>query len=356
MSRRATCSWRCRASSATVWSSCRTRSRVAPSRSPPSAAVPSDVPSVLRANARHALADLSAAFYGHPSRALAGGRHHRHGRQDLDDPPAQRHPRSARPAHGLADDRQHHASASEVRPNAADHTTPEAPIVQRTLAEMRAARLRRRHRRDQLARAGASIACAGSISSVGVFTNLSPEHINFHGSFEAYLAAKRKLFERLPADRPGGPECRRSQRRRHARGHARAGADVRPRPPRRLHGPRPPADLARHVVRPAAWRSASRTRGWSAASTSPTGWPRTPRRPCFGATPDDLVRAAAAQPPVPGRMNLVEARPAIRRRRRLCSYAAGARKGARHRPLAGARRNSCWPSDWRAAVTTPIDR
>src|SRR5207248_1327600 len=33
---------------------------------------------------------------------------------------------------------------------------------------------------------------------VGLFTNLSPEHINFHGSFEAYRAAKRLLFERLP--------------------------------------------------------------------------------------------------------------------------------------------------------------
>ena len=35
---------------------------------------------------------------------------------------------------------------------------------------------------------------------VGVFTNLSPEHINFHGSFEAYRAAKLRLFERLPSD------------------------------------------------------------------------------------------------------------------------------------------------------------
>src|SRR5581483_875759 len=87
----------------------------------------------------------------------------------------------------------------EVRPNAADHTTPEAPIVQRTLAEMRAegvqvAILETSSHALSLDRV------RGVRYRVGVFTNLSPEHLNFHGSFEAYRAAKRLLFERLPPD------------------------------------------------------------------------------------------------------------------------------------------------------------
>jgi UDP-N-acetylmuramoyl-L-alanyl-D-glutamate--2,6-diaminopimelate ligase len=35
---------------------------------------------------------------------------------------------------------------------------------------------------------------------VAVFTNISHEHLDFHGTFEAYLAAKRSLFERLAVD------------------------------------------------------------------------------------------------------------------------------------------------------------
>lgn len=36
---------------------------------------------------------------------------------------------------------------------------------------------------------------------LGVFTNLSPDHLQTHGSYEAYLAAKAQLFVHLP---PGG--------------------------------------------------------------------------------------------------------------------------------------------------------
>jgi UDP-N-acetylmuramoyl-L-alanyl-D-glutamate--2,6-diaminopimelate ligase len=35
---------------------------------------------------------------------------------------------------------------------------------------------------------------------LAVFTNLSHEHLEFHGTFDAYLAAKRSLFERLAVD------------------------------------------------------------------------------------------------------------------------------------------------------------
>ncbi|MBP1657516.1 MAG: UDP-N-acetylmuramoyl-L-alanyl-D-glutamate--2,6-diaminopimelate ligase [Bacteroidetes bacterium] len=36
--------------------------------------------------------------------------------------------------------------------------------------------------------------------AAGVFTNLTQDHLDYHGSMDAYLAAKRRLFEMLPAD------------------------------------------------------------------------------------------------------------------------------------------------------------
>ena len=39
--------------------------------------------------------------------------------------------------------------------------------------------------------------------AAGVFTNLTRDHLDFHEDMEAYFAAKRRLFEMLPADAPG---------------------------------------------------------------------------------------------------------------------------------------------------------
>ncbi len=75
-------------------------------------------------------------------------------------------------------------------------TTPEAPELQATLAAMRAAGDRfavvestshglAQHRVGELA------------YDVAVLTNISHEHLEFHGTHEAYRAAKRRLFEAL---------------------------------------------------------------------------------------------------------------------------------------------------------------
>lgn len=72
-------------------------------------------------------------------------------------------------------------------------TTPEATVLMRYLAEFRAAR---------------AAACALEASSIGieegrmnglrvdvaVFTNFTRDHLDYHGSMEAYAAAKEKLF------------------------------------------------------------------------------------------------------------------------------------------------------------------
>ena len=83
----------------------------------------------------------------------------------------------------------------------AAHTTPEAPDVQALLGAMR--------------RTGAR-ACVLEVSShalalrrvdhvrfaAGVFTNLTRDHLDFHGDMARYFAAKRRLFELLPERAP----------------------------------------------------------------------------------------------------------------------------------------------------------
>ena len=146
----------------------------------------------------------------------------------------------------------------------------------------------------------------GTHFQVGVFTNLSPEHLNFHGTFEAYRAAKAQALRAPAARRPGRAQRRRPEQRCHARGdRARACS------PTGSIGPptSPPRTFACRRAGPASRSSPAgieiRTRlvgrfnvsNWLAAYAAAT---------YFGATPDDLARAAAAQAPVPGRMNLVE--------------------------------------------------
>ena len=83
----------------------------------------------------------------------------------------------------------------------ASHTTPEASEVQRLLAEMVERGCR---------------ACAMEVSShalvlqrvaylrfaAGIFTNLTRDHLDFHGDMAHYFEAKRRLFEMLPAGAP----------------------------------------------------------------------------------------------------------------------------------------------------------
>ena len=81
----------------------------------------------------------------------------------------------------------------------AARTTPEAPELQRML-------------RDMVAQGCG--ACVMEVSShalvlrradhlrfaAGIFTNLTRDHLDFHGDMEAYFSAKRRLFELLPDD------------------------------------------------------------------------------------------------------------------------------------------------------------
>ena len=84
----------------------------------------------------------------------------------------------------------------------ASRTTPEAPDVQQLLNEMR------QHGCKSAVMEVSSHALSlkrvdGMRFAAGVFSNLTRDHLDFHEDMEAYFAAKRRLFEMLPADAPG---------------------------------------------------------------------------------------------------------------------------------------------------------
>ena len=98
------------------------------------------------------------------------------------------------------------------RPVALDRTTPEAPDLHRLLARMidegvdAVAMEVSSHGLDQHRVGGARYSCA-------VFTNLSQDHLDYHGELEAYFEAKARLFDRSLAERAAinhdSPEGRR---------------------------------------------------------------------------------------------------------------------------------------------------
>lgn len=84
----------------------------------------------------------------------------------------------------------------------ASRTTPEAPDVQQLLNEML------QHGCKSAVMEVSSHALAlkrvdGMRFAAGIFSNLTRDHLDFHEDMEAYFAAKRRLFEVLPADAPG---------------------------------------------------------------------------------------------------------------------------------------------------------
>ena len=56
--------------------------------------------------------------------------------------------------------------------------------------------------------------------AAAIFTNLTRDHLDFHRDMEDYFAAKRRLFELLPAGRRRRGQPRRSARRGVRRGRA----------------------------------------------------------------------------------------------------------------------------------------
>jgi UDP-N-acetylmuramoyl-L-alanyl-D-glutamate--2,6-diaminopimelate ligase len=162
------------------------------------AQVSTSVPWVTVEDARRAMATLADAFYGHPSRSMSvvgiTGTNGKTTTAYL--------MRSVFEAVGIKCGLLGTVSyliGDEELP--ASRTTPEAPDVQRMLRLM-------------VDRGCA--ACVMEVSShalalrrvdetrfaAGVFTNLTRDHLDYHGDMDAYFAAKSRLFEMLPAGAP----------------------------------------------------------------------------------------------------------------------------------------------------------
>jgi UDP-N-acetylmuramoyl-L-alanyl-D-glutamate--2,6-diaminopimelate ligase len=153
------------------------------------------VAQVLVPAVRPALARLAGAYYGHPSRALTlvgiTGTNGKTTTSYLVD--ALLRARGMRT--GVLGTIQY-VLGDEVRP--AGQTTPEALDIQGMLAEMRERGI------AGVAMEVSSHALAlcrvdGLAFDVAVFTNLTQDHLDFHGTLEEYRRAKRKLFEQLAA-------------------------------------------------------------------------------------------------------------------------------------------------------------
>ena len=84
-------------------------------------------------------------------------------------------------------------------------TTQEAPTVQRLLGDMVEAGCT--HAIVEATSHGLALhRLDGCGFDVGVFTNLSPDHLDFHGTFEEYRRAKGMLFEMLNDQPHGAPQ------------------------------------------------------------------------------------------------------------------------------------------------------
>lgn len=161
-------------------------------------AIPLALPLVLVSSTRAALADLATAFYDVPSRSVAVV-----GVTGTDGKTSTAQLVSAiLEAKGLRTgwlSTINTKIGADIRTNTSSHTTPEAPAVQHTLAEMVAAEVAVAVL-EVSSHALALDRVRGTQFRVGVFTNLSPEHLNFHETVEAYAAAKAGLFALLPPD------------------------------------------------------------------------------------------------------------------------------------------------------------
>jgi UDP-N-acetylmuramoyl-L-alanyl-D-glutamate--2,6-diaminopimelate ligase len=155
-----------------------------------------DLPWIVVEDARAAMAALASTFYDHPSEELlVVGVTGTNGKTTTTHLMSGIFERAGIPC-GRIGTVGYRIGSEERR---ALQTTPEAPDLQRLLREM--------------VDSGAG-ACAMEVSShalamkrvdrirfaAGVFTNLTRDHLDFHGDMQAYFAAKRLLFTMLPPD------------------------------------------------------------------------------------------------------------------------------------------------------------
>lgn len=171
------------------------------------AAVPSDLTVIRVGCTRRALASLSCRFYGEPSkRLLVIGVTGTNGKTTTTYLLESILKAAGRKV-GLIGTVSYRFGGRELP---AERTTPEASDLQAFLAEI----LREGADSVVLEVSSHSLALSrveGLEFDGAVFTNLTQDHLDFHGSFEAYLQAKAKLFQSLGEGVPKGAALSRAK-------------------------------------------------------------------------------------------------------------------------------------------------
>jgi len=152
-----------------------------------------DVTHIRVEDARRAMAEIACAFYGHPSANLeVFGVTGTNGKTTTTFMIRDILRAAGRPC-GLIGTVQYEIGARCIPAN---RTTPESPDLQAMLAQMLHAGCRAvamevsSHALDQKRVWGVDF-------DVGVFTNLTPDHLDYHRTMERYFAAKALLFQSL---------------------------------------------------------------------------------------------------------------------------------------------------------------
>jgi UDP-N-acetylmuramoyl-L-alanyl-D-glutamate--2,6-diaminopimelate ligase len=150
-------------------------------------------PQIVVPSARRALAALAGAWYGHPSRDLTlvgiTGTNGKTTTSYLVDALL----KAGGAATGIIGTIQY-VVGNRVRE--ASQTTPEALDIEEMLAAMRAQQVRG-VAMEVSSHALALARVDGLAFDVAVFTNLTQDHLDFHGTLDEYRRAKRRLFELL---------------------------------------------------------------------------------------------------------------------------------------------------------------
>ncbi|MGQ9489851.1 MAG: Mur ligase family protein [Anaerolineae bacterium] len=169
---------------------------------PPPAACP--VPYVQVEDGRAALAWLAAAWYGHPSRSMAlvgiTGTDGKTTTANL----LYSILRAAGRRVGLIST-VNAIIGDQVYDTGLHTTTPDAPDVQRYLAQMRAVGTEIAVL-EATSHGLAQHRVTGCAFDVAVVTNITHEHLDFHGSYAAYREAKARLLRALSASQPGSAQ------------------------------------------------------------------------------------------------------------------------------------------------------
>jgi UDP-N-acetylmuramoyl-L-alanyl-D-glutamate--2,6-diaminopimelate ligase len=155
--------------------------------------VPEDVPTLRAGDVRRVLPFLAAALWGHPGERLQlAGVTGSNGKTTTATMLAQILGRAGYRA-GLWSTAWVSMDGTGFRPAM---TTPEAPELQRFLAS--ALQAEATHAVLEVSSHAVALNRIGGLSfQVGIATNLSPDHLDFHGSYEAYRAAKQAFIAAL---------------------------------------------------------------------------------------------------------------------------------------------------------------